>query len=301
MDNKIKHALYLEGWIFADGDKTQLRAEATRIVINEYTRGMKGKIFCPECSGNLFRSPEINNHSKNGRKAYFAHSRGVETTCNLRTKSPEGKRYLTEEDARQALHNHQLAIVNSFMSERPEISDVIPREYDATVVEDVAGPLSAVPIARARGETFNLPSRITTVRAICTNFDQKIECAFLLPNSQYAIPLRALLINIESVTETDDIPRLYYGEIIRSSNRGSDPTHIRMTELKYYDAHYRDFYLKLPDGKQCEKGINDSTRNRFLLVYGKVVENGMGLSINNPSWGEFALLPEQYNDLIRSL
>jgi len=33
-------------------------------------------------------------------------------------------------------------------------------------------------------------------------------------------------------------------------------------------------------------------------MYGKIVASGIGLSISHPGWGEYAVLPEKYNNLL---
>lgn len=297
MDNRIKFSLHLNGWSFKNGDKALLRNSAEKIHINEYAPHMKGHIFCPECTANLFRSPKEKDFAVNGRGAYFAHSRGIDTDCGLRTKKADGKKYLTEEDAKQAILNEELVIVEGFIREKPIPPSKGATEYDATLIEELDGPIADVPIGRHRGESFKLQSKFKTIRGICNNFNENIIRYFYMPNSQHAIQLQDLLVNIESVTEEDDIPRIYYGRIEQSSNAGKTPQNIRMTRLSKH-AGVVDFYLKLIDEKQKEKGIDDNSKSRVVLMYGKVTSNGVGLCIENPGWGEFALLPVKYENLL---
>ncbi len=301
MDNRVPHALYLKGWLFQGGDKTQLRKDSEKILINEYTPQMKGFIFCPECDANLFRSPENKEFSSNGRAAYFAHSRGTKTDCGLRTKRAEGKRYLTEEDAKRAIQNEALVIVEGFIKDKPIAPNQAPGEYDGSQVEEADGPTANVPIGRHKGEAFKLPSKFKTIRGICNKFDENIIRYFYMPNGQHAIQLQDLLINIETVTEEDETAKIYYGKIIRSTNAGKTPQNIRMTKLKYKNPNYIDFCLKLVDEKQQEKGIDDNSIGRVVLMYGKVTKNGRGLCIENIGWGEFALLPERHGPLLYSM
>jgi hypothetical protein len=298
MDNRIKFALYLKGWLFQAGDKVQLKQGSENVLIDEYTPQMKGFIFCPECSANLFRSPEDKEFSSNGRAAYFAHSRGTKTDCGLRTKRAEGKKYLTEEDAKRAIQNEELVIVEGFIKEKPIAPNKAPAEYDASQVEEIDGQTANVPIGRHKGEAFKLPSKFKTIRGICNKFDENIFRYFYMPNGQHAIQLQDLLKNIETVTEEDETPRIYYGKIIRSANAGKTPQNIRMTKLKYKNSNYADFYLKLPDEKQQEKGIDDNSTGRVVLMYGKITISGAGLCIENIGWGEFALLPQKYERLL---
>lgn len=298
MENRIKFALHLNGWSFQDGDKSQLKKKSEKVLVAEYTHPMKGFIFCPECSANLFRSPEDKDYSANGRAAYFAHSRGIKTDCGLRTKRPEGKKYLTEEEARRAIQNEELVIVEGFIKNKPLPPDKAPAEYDASQVEEIDGPVANVPISRHRGGEFQLPSKFKTIRGICSKFDENINRYFFMPNGQHAIQLQDLLRDIEKVTGEDETPRIYYGRIISSFNAGKTPQNIRMTKLKFNNADFADFYLKLSDEKQQEKGISDNSAGRIVLMYSKVTTNGVGLCIENLGWGEFALLPEKYEQLL---
>lgn len=298
MDNRIKHALYLEGWVYETGDKSVLRREGEKVLINEYQRHMKGNIFCPECSANLFRSPEDRDYASNGRAAYFAHSRGIDTDCGLRTKRAEGKRYLTEEDAKKAIQDEELVVVKGFIKEKPVSPNNETEKYDATQIEEQDGPLSNVPIGRHQGESFNLPSKFKTIRGICNKFDENLVRYFFMPNSKYAVQLQDILKNVENITGENESPKIYYGRIVSSHNAGKSSKNIRMTMLKFKSKDYADFYLKASDELQREKGIDDDAVGRVALMYGVVTTSGIGLCIEDLGWGEFALLPVKYESLL---
>ncbi|WPL79510.1 hypothetical protein SD446_14090 [Bordetella hinzii] len=97
-------------------------------------------------------------------------------------RSPTEKN-LTEEDAKQAIASDQLAIVHSFMKHRPNKPDGEAEPYGQSAVEDEDGPLSQVPTGRHRGETFALPSRITTIAGLCRRFDVNLYKYFVLPGA----------------------------------------------------------------------------------------------------------------------
>ena len=188
-----------------------------------------------------------------------------EVDCRLRVPKPEGQLYETEEEAREAIENKQLAIIHKFKSEPPVENDSESEEYDQTAVEDEDGPVSAIPIARHTGETLNLPTKITTVAGICRKFDENYYKYFYMPNSNVAILLNELLHNVEDVIEEDDEPKLYFG-VIRSSHvagAGSD-SNVRMTRLVSNPA-IKDFYLKDLNGVQKKHGINDNSAGRIVL------------------------------------
>ncbi|MBO2566731.1 MULTISPECIES: hypothetical protein [Shewanella] len=299
MDNRIKYALYMNGWSFVDGDKAVLKVNALKILITEYELRMHGHIFCPECYAPLFKSPKDRDRADDGRSAYFAHSRKHQTDCGLRTKRAEGKKYLNEEEAKKAIQDEELVIVESFIKDRPEAPELKRKIFDHDKNEDIDGPMVNVPIGRHKGENFKLPSKFTTVRSITKNFDENLHRYFYFNGAKHAVQLQDIIRDIKTVEGPTDKPRFYYGEIVRSFNAGPTPQNIRMTQLKYSNQEYKDLYFKLTDEKQQEKGIDDNSKGRVLLVYGTIKESGIGLSIEKAGWGEFALLPEKYEHLLK--
>lgn len=298
--NRIKFALYLEGWNYDGGDKKYLRSNAVEITPTEYTPAMKGHIFCPECCVGLFRSPEEKAYDSKGRKAFYAHTRQHSPECSLRVKKAEGKRFENEELAKQAIESDELVIVKSFMKEKP-VPPVIdgPIEYQGDPIEDEDGELSLVAIGRHDGEEFKLPSRITTIRGLCRNFEKNLHRYLFLPASRSAYTLQDLLINVETVKETCDTPKLYFGKITSSRNCGKTPQNIRQTMLQYPRSNdYKDFCLKATDEDSQEHGIGDDSEGRIVIAFGKITESGIGLCIERLGWGEFAVLPDRYAHLL---
>lgn len=298
MDNTIKHALFLIDWSFETGNKNLLKGNAQRVLVTEYSKEMEGSIFCPECSANLYRSPKDKEFSDNG-KAFFAHSRGIKTDCGLRSIKPKGKKYNTEEEAWKAIQDEELVVISSFIKDEPVAPTINPRPFNPEHIEDIDGPPANVPIARHRGEEFTLPSKFKSVRGLVRKFNDNFYRYFHLPGKNHAIKLKDLLVNVETITVPDDQLKLYYGTIKQSYLAGPTETNIRMTELKFSKtAEYKDLYFKVSGIKQGKKGINDDSKGRIILMYGKITESGIGLSIENVGWGEFALLPTQYEHYI---
>lgn len=298
--NKIKFALFLEGWSFEGGNESQLWQKAKKIAPLEFALDMKGSIFCPECCAPLFRSPEDKDYASNGRKAFFAHVRSVQTECSLRVKQSEGKKYVNEEEAKRAVEDGKLVIVKSFMTDKPEPIEVNgPRFYDNEPNEDKQGPVTESPIGRHNGEEFKLPSKITTIRGLCKSFDNNLSRYFLLPGQSAARTLQDQLISVTDVKETCDTPRLYIGRITRSTNMGRHSWNIRQTFLRFPASNgFKDFCLKTTDENSKEHGIDDNSVDRVVIAYGKVAKSGVGLCIENIGWGEFALLPTKYEYLV---
>lgn len=299
-NNKIKFAYYLKKWDFLTGDKSELRRIAQKIPPLDFSLEMKGHLFCPECSAPLFRSPEEKDYADDGRKAFYAHCRGTKTLCSLRVMQADGKRYLNEEEAKQAIEDGELVVVQSFMKDKPVLPQIDgPLVYDKEPNEDLNGALTLVPIGRHNGEVFRLPSKVTTVRGLCRSFDDNLHKYFMLPGEQAARSLQDQLINVNDARETCDVPRLYFGRITSSTNMGRTPQNIRQTFLRYRSGGgYKDFCLKATDESSREHGIDDDSKGRIAIIYGKVTESGIGLCISNLGWGEFALLPAQYEKLL---
>ncbi len=261
---------------------------------------MQGATFCPVCRTNLSRSPKEKMQFSNGRSACFKHlPRYEHIPCDLRVPRPEGMRYETEELAAQAIAHDQLAIVSSFMAVRPEAPEGVADPYDQSAVEDIAGPASEVPISRHGGTQFTLPSRISTVAGMCRRFDKNIYKYYVLPGARTAQLLSSLLHDVTQTDDVDGVARLYWGRIVRSRNAGINPkpTNRRMTELQA-GPKVKDFTLKAPAFEQEEKGIGDDSVGRIVLFWGEITVSGIGLCIDRPGWGEYALLPEKYEHLL---
>lgn len=298
-NRRIKFAYHLRGWAYDHGDQGLLKRTAKRISPTEFTLDMTGEVFCPGCCTPLTRVPKEKDHFSNGRQAYFAHLHAYEhVKCDLRATKPEGKRYDTYEEAKKAIDDENLVIVSDFVKERPEIPVVDKGEYDETPVEDINGPAADVPIARHHGESFRLPSKITTVLGLCRNFEENMYRYYHLPGRLNAVRLVDLLHDVREVKAEDDSPKLYYGIIRSSFNAGKTPRNIRMTSLACHPT-VKDFYFKAIDAQAQEKGIHDDTAGRIIIMYGTVTQSGIGLAIEGLGWGEYALLPAKYNGYLQ--
>lgn len=180
---------------------------------------------------------------------------------------------------------------------RPEIDE--PLEYQGNPVEDQSGKLSLAPIGRHSGDEFKLPGEFTSIRGLCRNFNKNLYRYIYLPGSRSAYTLKDLLTNIENVTETCDEPKLYFGRVTKSWNCGKTPENIRQTMLRYRrNPKYKDFCLKATDKDSQDHGIGDESSGKVVIIFGKVLESGIGLCINNLGWGEFAILPDKYVHLL---
>lgn len=294
--NRIRHALHLPGWVFNSGTESVLRRSGKPVLVSEYQREMKGGIFCPECTCPLFRSPEEVEANKSGRNAYYAHRRNIKTECGLRTKQAEGKRYINEEEAAQAILDGKLVIVKGFLKEKPVSPDKETKEYDQTAVEDELGEVSEVSIGRHRGEKFNLPSNITTVRGLCRNFNENLYKYYVLPGMQHAQLLADALRNVITLDSTTDNPILGYGRIVSIWEPGKYPHSTRFVKLAFKPKEgYGDFSILISQREADLHDLNNQSIGRFAIFYGGISKNGTGLGVKNIGWGEVALLPEKYD------
>ena len=305
---RIILAYYLDGWRYEGGDQSLLRAAAEKIVPSDYVPDMEGNIFCPQCHTNLNRVPKYKDHFSNGREAYFAHlSIYKKVNCDLRSTKPQGKRYDTYEEARKAIDDQELVIVNEFIKDKPKLPKREGGVYDETPVEYLKGPKAEVPISRHSGESFKLPSIITTVMGICRNLDKNRYKYYVFPGQKCAVRLVDLLHDVKDVTCEDNKPKLYYG-VIKSSSMSNkvikkpyitNPTSNNIRFIKLFcHSTVKDFYFKEVDMSAQKKGINDHTKDQIIVMYGKVTTNGIGLCIERLGWGEYALLPKKYSKLL---
>lgn len=293
--NRIRHALHLPGWVFNVGNESVLRSSGKPVLVSEYQGEMKGEIFCPECTCPLFRSPQEVESNRRGRNAFYAHGRNIKTECGLRTKQAEGKKYITEEEAMQAVVDGKLVIVKGFLKEKPISPDKEAKEYDQTTVEDEQGEVSEVAIGRHRGEKFNLPSNLTTVRGLCRNFDESLYKYYVFPEMQHAQLLADALRNVTTLASTTDSPVLGYGRIVSIWDPGRHPHNIRFIKLAFEaKGGYGDFSIMISQREADLHDLNTQSIGRFAIFYGTISVNGGGLSVKNLGWGEVALLPTKY-------
>jgi hypothetical protein len=298
--NRFKFAYFLQGWTYEEGDRGMLRTTAKSILASEYQIAMKGAIFCPECCVGVFRSPEQGDKDLGGRSAYFAHSRKHHPPCGLRVRKREGQRFTEEEEAKQAVDDGLLVVVKQFMKQKPVVPVLTSQVYDGPIVEDVDGELADVPIPRHNGEVMKLPSRITTVRALCKSFDKNYHKYYILPGAMHAQLLSEMLVEVSAVRDVNLAPRLYYGKIRKILKMGEKkPWNIQMTRIEYLnDSNKSDFTLKMSIQDSIEHGITDAAIGRIIMMYGPIARNGSGLAIENLGWGEFSLLPIKYDSVL---
>lgn len=300
--SRIKFAYFHRTWDAKQSPWTDLLKSAKSVAPQDYSSDMRGRLYCPGCRQPLARTPEAKAVFSNGRKACFSHfPTSQPIPCELRSTKPEGMLFTTEEEAKQAIASNELVVISAFLNE-PAVPIVPAGPYDQTPVEDVAGPLSDLPISRHSGQTFRLPSKLSTIEALCRRFDANLYRYFVFPGSKSAVRLIDALRDVRTVVEHTESEALYFGLIIDSFVAGqvARPTHLRMTKLACNGA-VKDFYVKVVDRVQTQKGISNDSMGRYVLFWGKIGINGIGLCAERLAWGEFALLPQKYEDFLPSI
>ncbi|MCO8161030.1 hypothetical protein NJC38_02550 [Pseudomonas sp. 21LCFQ010] len=297
--NRIKHALHLPGWVFRKDSETTLRANGKPVLVSEYQADMKGSLFCPECCCPLFRSPLNEEANKTGKNAFYAHRRNIVTECGLRTKKAEGKKYLSEEEAAQAIVDGKLVIVEGFLQSRPATPEKQAEVYSQSAVEDQDGEIASVPIARHRGRSFNLPAKLTTVRGLCRKFDDNLYKYYVFPGAKHARLLLDSLRNISIMDSPTQSEILGFGRITSIWDAGSNPHNIRFVKLEFNRrGGYADFSIKIQKYDAELHDLNEGAIGKFVLFYGIVRESGVGLAVSNLAWGEVSLLPAKYDQYL---
>lgn len=295
--HRIAYGYYSEKWVYKTHPKELLEEYSIEVVPEEFTEEMKGKIYCPICSTPLSRSPSISSVSKNNITAHFKHGdkeKYVESKhCGWRTPTGMGFKYSSEEEARQAVENKNLSIVSDWMKCPPSTKNDIDEagEYNKTAIEDENGPDTELAIGRHRGERYLLPSKISTVMAVCREFPKNLKRGFYFPNSQQPMMLSDQLYSVTSVRNTLPTKEtLFFGKI---------------------DAYYRITYRNVihlitesgvefkiyTDPKYDErKRIDDSSVGRYLLFSASLYWESEGgiVACKVLKWGAYSLLPEKY-------
>lgn len=180
--NRIAFAWWLDGWDSVGANHADLEERGQKVPPSEYEEAMKHNIYCPVCYMPLFRSPAQRAVFKNKRVARYNHYNADSATpCRLRAPKVESLTFESAELAQQAIADRTLTIVHNFMAAAPQPLDGLQEaggNAGQGFHEDVAGPISRVPIARHKGDAFDLPSRITTVAWLCRRFDTKLHGCF---------------------------------------------------------------------------------------------------------------------------
>lgn len=305
MKRKIPYAIFLKDWSFEKGKEQDLVEHGQKITSDEFDfNEMRDFIFCPKCFTKLTRSPLEENFTKKGTSAFFKHIPSYShIECEFRSNKGGAFNFDNESEARQAIENENLVIVHNFKTDEPNLNDddinteVIDYENDVDVTSNVT-------VNRHRNQSYELPSKITTVRGgICRNFDRNLVKGYYLPNANHILPLSDLLNDVKKLEVPNSEKKLYIGKITETDHKGRKlDSNLRMTYLNFIaNDEYVDFCIKTPNWLQRKHGIGDESVGRFVIFYGAITDNGIGLCVKHLGFGELGLLPERYNSIAENL
>lgn len=200
--------------------------------------------------------------------------------------------YESEEEVRRAIQNEDLVLVGGWLKDAPENSedeDSNPK-FNQTRIFDQDGDPTEVPLGRHNGKRVLLPTKISSVLAICRNFDDNLYRAYFFPDSQYPAFLYDKLFDVNRLSA--DLPlaeHLFFGKITRYS-RLSHRNVIYMESVNFPEVK---IYTWPEHDKR--KHIGNDSIGRMILVHCKFeTEGGDSLRCKIHAWGQYSLLPERY-------
>lgn len=256
---------------------------------------MMDHVFCPNCFTPITRRPLERERSRSNKLAHYSHiPRYQHVPCVRRTPPAQGELFPNEEAAREAIVRGDLIVFSGF-SDEPQVADALALPYAHGQIEDPQGPEAAVAIRRHLGDGFYVPGRHRTVLSICRNFDQNLEKYYQFPGQQQPSKLSSQLRDLLDVREEDAEKRLYFGEI------KNVVIHRHTTVVWLREGRWiKDFALPASREQHAKRGIREDSVGSFVIFWGQVFGYGIGYC-TRPSWGEYAVLPPQYNEHIRQL
>ncbi|MGX9732312.1 hypothetical protein ACWYXO_17030 [Janthinobacterium aestuarii] len=293
--HRIAFSYFLEDWIFNPDAIEFLKSTGEKVTPEEYRSEMKGAIFCPECATPLSRAPENGEVFTNSRTAHFRHKKTYKyVTCSLRVSRATGLQYHSEEEVHRAIQNENLVLIGGWAEKPPESrddEDLNDLEFKQTQIEDPDGPMTEMSLGRHTGKKILLPTKISSVLAICRNFDKNIHRAFYFPDSQYALHLRTALYDVNRLI-SGSLPEkgnLYFGRIV--GYRCLSKRNIIYLKV----ANFPEMKIYTHPDYDERKKIGNESLGRILLLYGILNEKDEGVPrCKTDSWGQYSLLPVQY-------
>ncbi len=296
-NRRIPYALFTKDWEFGQGGNNILTGH--QVTPEEYQLEMKHSLFCPICTTPLSRVPEKGELFSNKRPAHFRHlGKFKRVPCDLRTTKPEGMYYEDEEEASKAIESRDLVIVSAWMSTPPADSleytdDEV--EFKQTSIEDMEGEKAEVPIARHQGKVFELPTKISSVLALCRNFDLNLYRGYYFPESQYPMRLCDMLFSVKRVRLSISYnSRLFFGRIVRYTILSYRS--VISLECEKSDEIFKVYSFPNYDQR---KGIGQNSIGRVLLAHSSLQWEGGTPRCFIDLWGAYALLPDKYERFLR--
>ena len=276
-------------WVYGKDDKDVLEKKGIPVTPEEFDLSMKGKIFCPICTTPLSRSPNMTSVSTNSRTAHLKHKPTYsQVPCRLKTNKREGLLYKNEEEASKAIEDKALVIVSDWMSQPPSDDDDLDEngEFNQTAIEDEEGLDTEVAIGRHKGREFKLPSKISSVTALCRGFDKNLHRGYHFPDSKFPMLLSDMLFDTDRITEdTDKKKRLFFGKIVgyrRLSSRNI---------IYIENEEFGEFKIYTWPRFDKRKHIDGKSEGRYVLFHSSLSWDGGIPRCFVDNWGQYSLLP----------
>lgn len=298
INHRIPFGYYLIEFQYPDDSLNKLVNKGEVVTPEDYETDMKGNIFCPSCTVPLSKVPSDENVTTSGITTHFRHRRGYDIVpCDLRTTTPKGKKFNSEESIKKAIDDGTLAIIEKWSENPPEVVDKKQgAQFTKAQIEDIEGEEIELPIGRHNGEGFKVPSIITSVNSLCNNFPENLVKYFFFPGSQHPNLLKDVLVNAEEAND-DHLNReiFYYGEIVRFSRLSA------RNVIRLRNKNFDEFNIFTHPEHDERRHIDLRSKGRILLVHGTLTPYSDQPRIKIDAWGQYSLLPEKYESIIKEL
>ncbi|SPW26811.1 hypothetical protein [Edwardsiella tarda] len=303
---RIAYAYYDPDWI--KGEHTLLALKRNTVEPLAYSLSMKGYIFCPSCYEHITRVPADPDKgmTTNEVPAYYKHLKDDNAPfCSLRCGPIQYKKYASQEDAKKAVEDEELIVISDFLESRPDNNPRIDSEGSEVPVdshfERKNGKEVSLSISRHHGESFKVPSQVTSVQSLCVNFDHNYYREIYLVGADGKAKRYRFcdsLKEINDITEESSDPAFYFGTFWKIEKfTGHSNVWLKINQ----GTSFRDFRVRITNDTAEGRGFfNDKNRGRITVFYSRVDEVGMGYMTPQLGWGEVALLPAKYDDFLTS-
>ncbi|QJW57845.1 hypothetical protein HL670_04767 [Serratia plymuthica] len=301
---RIAYAYYDPDWVKGLHPLPMLKRNTVEPLA--YSEKMKGYLFCPSCYEHLTRVPADpgKEMTSNEVPAYYKHLKDDNAPeCSLRCGAIQYKKYSSQEDAKKAVEDEELIVISGFLQSRPENNHRIDFGGDEIPLdshfERENGKEVSLPISRHNGESFRVPSQITSVQSLCANFIHNFyREIYILGEDGRAKRYRFCdsIKDVNDIIEGCDEPHFFFGTIFRVEKfSGHSNVWLRIKN----DTPYRDFRIRITNDTAEGRGfIYDKNIGRITIFYSKFNDAGLGFITPELGWGEVALLPEKYDEFI---
>ncbi|EQB8218071.1 hypothetical protein ACYUOO_001128 [Klebsiella aerogenes] len=238
--------------------------------------------------------------------AYYKHLKDDNAPfCSLRCGPIQYKKYASQEDAKKAVEDEEIIVISGFLESRPDNNPRLDSEGSEIPIdshfERKNGKEVSLPISRHHGESFKVPSQVTSVQSLCVNFDHNYYREIYLVGADGKAKRYRFcdsLKEINDITEGSSDPAFFFGTFWKIEKfTGHSNVWLKINQ----GTSFRDFRVRITNDTAEGRGFfNDKNRGRITVFYSRVDEVGMGYMTPQLGWGEVALLPAKYDDFLIS-